>query len=54
MMITPREIIRGYVSLLNILRQNPDANFESVVGQAKENLKPDTVKDPDALEDFEL
>ncbi len=53
-MITPREIIRGYISLLNILRQNPDADFEKVVGQTKEILKPDAEKDPDALEDFEL
>ncbi len=53
-MITPREIIRGYISLLNILRQNPDASFEQVLGQTKESLKPDTEKDPDALDDFEL
>lgn len=31
-MITPREIIRDYISVLNILYQNPDADFSTVVG----------------------
>lgn len=31
-MITPREIIRDYMTVLNILLQNPDTSFESVVG----------------------
>lgn len=31
-MITPREMIRDYMSLLNILYQNPSADFESLVG----------------------
>ncbi len=31
-MITPREIIRDYMSVLNILMQNPDTAFEKVVG----------------------
>ena len=30
-MITPREIIRDYLTLLNILRDNKDANFETLV-----------------------
>ena len=30
-MITPREIIRDYLTLLNILRDNPDATFEKVL-----------------------
>lgn len=32
LMITPREIIRDYISVLNILYQNADATFASVVG----------------------
>ena len=32
-MITPREIIRDYMSVLNILYQNPDAKFGEVVGK---------------------
>ena len=31
-MITPREIIRDYITILNILMQNPDTTFADVVG----------------------
>lgn len=31
-MLTPREMIRDYMTVLNILMQNPDAVFEDVVG----------------------
>ena len=30
-MITPREIIRDFLTLLNILRDNPDASFEKLL-----------------------
>jgi hypothetical protein len=30
-MITPREIIRDYISLLNILMQNPDAEASALI-----------------------
>ena len=33
-MITPREMLRDYMTVLNILMQNPDASFEAVVGSA--------------------
>lgn len=33
-MITPREIIRDYISVLNILYQNPGANFSDIVGES--------------------
>ena len=33
-MITPREMLRDYMTVLNILMQNPNANFEDVVGSA--------------------
>ena len=33
-MITPREMLRDYMTVLNILMQNPDASFEQVVGSA--------------------
>jgi hypothetical protein len=38
-MITPREMIRDYISVLNILYQNPNADFASVVGTTV-TLKP--------------
>ncbi len=33
-MITPREMLRDYMTVLNILMQNPEASFEAVVGSA--------------------
>ena len=33
-MITPREMLRDYMTVLNILMQNPDATFEQVIGSA--------------------
>ena len=33
-MITPREMLRDYMTVLNILMQNPNASFEDVVGSA--------------------
>lgn len=34
MMITPREMLRDYMTLLNILMQNPEVDFSTVVGSA--------------------
>jgi hypothetical protein len=33
-MITPREMLRDYMTVLNILLQNPTAQFEDVIGAA--------------------
>lgn len=33
-LITPREMLRDYMTVLNILMQNPEATFEDVVGSA--------------------
>ena len=33
-MITPREIIRDYISVLNILYQNPESKFAEIVGDS--------------------
>ena len=35
-MITPREIIRDYVSLLDLLLQNPDVSCHAIMGEKKE------------------
>lgn len=32
-MITPREMLRDYMTVLNILMQNPDAKFDDIVGK---------------------
>ena len=33
-MITPREMLRDYMTVLNILMQNPEAKFSNIVGKA--------------------
>ena len=43
-MITPREMLRDYMTVLNILMQNPTASFSDIVGSAV-TLK--TVNDDD-------
>lgn len=61
-MITPREIIRSFISLLNILRQNPEASFDQVMGNVGNSLKSDSSGaaapsgeiSAEELEDFEL
>jgi len=30
--LTPREVVRDFIAVLNILHQNPEASFESVIG----------------------
>ena len=44
-MITPREMLRDYMTVLNILMQNPTASFSDIVSSAV-TLK--TVNDDDA------
>lgn len=50
-MITPREIIRDFCTVLNILCQNPDATFAGVVGQGVVTLAhaPGAGEDEDAF-----
>ena len=44
-MITPREMLRDYMTVLNILMQNPDVRFEDVV---KDAVTLETAYDPEA------
>ena len=46
-MITPREMLRDYMTVLNILMQNPQAAFSDVVGSAV-TLKPASADPEDA------
>ncbi|MGN1444926.1 MAG: ATP-binding protein, partial [Eubacteriales bacterium] len=48
-MITPREMLRDYMTVLNILMQNPEVSFDQVVGQAV-TLKPAGADPEDAWE----
>jgi len=52
--ITPREIIREYISLLDILLQNPNATFESVVGSALSRLTAVKTDEEDEFADMEI
>ena len=44
-MITPREMLRDYMTLLNILMQNPNVDFNAVIGSAV-TLKTDADEAP--------
>ena len=61
-MITPREMLRDYMTVLHILMQNPDATFESVLGsavtlktdrraaeEAEEQIAASTSREPSAV-----
>ena len=47
-MITPREMLRDYMTVLNILMQNPNANFDDVVG-SHVKLKTDLADDDNEI-----
>ncbi len=46
-LITPREMLRDYMTVLNILMQNPEASFDDVVGSAV-TLKHDSADEDTA------
>ena len=49
-LITPREMLRDYMTVLNILMQNPTSTFEDVVGSAV-TLKTEQSDEADEAED---
>ena len=53
-MITPREMLRDYMTVMGILMQNPAATFEQVVGSAvtlkREDSDPEDAWEPTAAE----
>ncbi len=55
-LITPREMIRDYISLLNILMQNPDTTVAELLKTDTLSLSPDASSDPDDFdpEDIEI
>ena len=54
-MMTPREMIRDYMSVLNILLQNPQAQFTDIVrSQAAVSAPTDTAAPDISLDDIEL
>ncbi len=54
-MITPREMIREYISVLDILYQNPSSTFTGIVGDDGKSLKLSSDKPDDEIifEDFD-
>lgn len=52
-MITPREIIRDYITLLNILMQNPEADTASVLKTNVITLTPEKTEENDPPSDFD-
>ena len=50
--ITPREIIRDFIELLNILYQNPDKDAASFLGSGEYVTVPDRIEDEFA--EFEI
>ena len=49
-MITPREMLRDYMTLLNILMQNPQVDFDAIVGSTV-TLKTEEEKTPVKADD---
>ena len=49
-MITPREMLRDYMTVLNLLMQNKELSFEEIIGKAV-TLKTDVDEDEDDVND---
>ncbi len=49
-LLTPREVTRDFISLINLIFQNPGATYESVMGEGQVRLQS-AQSDPDALDD---
>ncbi len=45
-LMTPREILRDYMTVLNILMQNPEADFRAIVKKLVGETEPETPKTP--------
>ena len=56
-MITPREVIREYITVLDVMLQNPQADYYEIVG-ARPQLVSDASKEQEedrfTLKDFEI
>ena len=51
-MVTPREITRDFISLLDTMHQNPDVTFSELV--EGRTVSPDRDPDDDLIEDLEV
>ncbi|MCB0016359.1 MAG: ATP-binding protein [Anaerolineales bacterium] len=48
-LLTPREVVRDFITVLNLLRQNPDSTFQKIIGS--DVFQPTKEHDPDVDED---
>ena len=48
-LLTPREVTRDFLGLLNILHQNPAATFEGLIGKQEFQVKS-AEKDPEQID----
>ncbi len=53
-LLTPREVIRDFLNILNILHQNPDVAFDDVIKSGAVTLKPDKETDDEEDEFFDI
>ncbi len=53
-MLTPREVIRDFLNVLNILHQNPDTTFAKIIDSGAVTLESDKEVDDDGFFDIEL
>ncbi len=53
-LLTPREYTRDFLGLLNVLRENPDAKFEELIGAQKFDWDEGDEGDEDGFEEFSL
>jgi hypothetical protein len=60
-LLTPREITRDFLGLLNILYQNPDHTFEMLITEkgfsvtsAEQNPEEVSIKDDDLFAEFDI
>ena len=53
-MVTPREIIRDFLEVLNILYQHPELNFDNIVKTTVSSSVPITATDSDDIADIEI
>ena len=49
-LLTPREVTRDFIALLELLRQNPGETFDSLMRAGRVTVKP-AAEDPDQLDD---
>ena len=50
-LLTPREVTRDFLGLLNILYQNPDVSFSQLINDEKFQVK-NAKSNPEATDDF--